>query len=125
MRTTSVIGRLKVELDWVKKSPTFSIERKTARYTGTVPRDDKGIESAQLIESVNNPSLLVGEFVDPDGKPYAMVVNKNMHSSVAVGLQFKAQGRIMLVSQFNRGLVPLRGEQVWLAPGCGVLLTVE
>ena len=94
-------------------------------HTGTVPRDGKGIESAQLIESVDNPSLLVGEFVDPDGKPYAMVVNKNMHSSVAVGLQFKAQGRIMLVSQFNRGLVPLRGEQVWLAPGCGMLLTVE
>jgi hypothetical protein len=94
-------------------------------HTGTVPRDGKGIESAQLIESVKTNSLLVGELVDPDGKPYAMVVNKNMHSSVAVDIQFKAQGRIMLVSQFNRGVVPFSGEQVWLAPGCGVLLTVQ
>jgi len=94
-------------------------------HTGTVPREGKGIESAQLIESVKTNSLLVGEFVDPDGKPYAMVVNKNMHSSVAVDIQFKAQGRIMLVSQFTRGVVPFSGEQVWLAPGNGVLLTVQ
>ena len=94
-------------------------------HTGTVPRDGKGIESAQLVESVNGNSLLVGEFVDPDGKPYAMVVNKNMQSSVTVDIQFKAKGRIMLVSPFNRGLVPFGGEQVWLAPGCGALLTVQ
>ena len=94
-------------------------------HTGMVPRNGKGIESAQLIESVNPDALLVGEFVDPDGKPYAMVVNKNMQSSVAVSIRFKATGRIMLVSSFNRGRVPFSGEQVWLAPGCGMLLTVE
>jgi len=94
-------------------------------HTGRIPRGGQGIESAQLVEAVGGGSLLVGEFVDPDGKPYAMVVNKDMKSSIAFSIQFKKQGRVMLVSQFNRGLVPFTGEQVWLSPGCGVLLTVE
>ena len=94
-------------------------------HTGKIPRGTQGIESAKLVESLGGDSLLVGEFVDPDGKPYALVVNKNMHSSIAFSIQFKENGRVMLVSQFNRGRVPFVGEQVWLAPGCGLLLTVE
>ena len=94
-------------------------------HTGTVPRDGKGIESAQLIKSVDTDSLLVGEFVDPDGKPYALVVNKRTQSSVAFNIQFKQAGRVMLVSAFNQGRASFSGEQLWLAPGCGVLLTVE
>jgi len=94
-------------------------------HTGTVPRGGQGVESAQLVESVGGGSLLVGEFVDPDEKPYAMVVNKSMHSSIAFSIQFKEKGRTMIISSFNRGRVPFTGEQVWLAPGCGVLLTVD
>ena len=94
-------------------------------HTGTIPRGGRGVESAKLVESVGGDSLLVGEFVDPGGKPFALVVNKNMKSSVAFGIQFKEKGRIMLISSFNKGRVPFTGEQVWLAPGCGVLLTVE
>jgi hypothetical protein len=94
-------------------------------HTGTIPRDGQGIESARFIESVSDGSLLVGEFVDPDGKPYALVVNKNVHSSIPLGIQFKDKGRIMLISSFGGGRSPLSGEQVWLAPGCGVLLTVD
>ena len=94
-------------------------------HTGTLPKGGQGVEAAQLVESISGDSLLVGEFTDPDGKPYAMVVNKNMKSSVAFQIQFKEKRRIMLVSSFYRGKVPFTGEQVWLAPGCGVLLTVE
>ena len=94
-------------------------------HTGKIPRGGQDIESAQLIESVGGGALLVGEFVDSDGKPYALVVNKNIHSSVSLSVQFKEKGRIMLVSSFNRGEVPLAGEQTWLAPGCGVLLTIR
>ncbi|MCL2622131.1 MAG: hypothetical protein FWD31_00585 [Planctomycetaceae bacterium] len=94
-------------------------------HTGDIPRNGQGIESAKIVESVDGGSLLVGEFVDPDGKPYAMIVNKSMQSSIALGVQFKEKGRMMLVSPFHRGRVPFTGEQVWLAPGCGALLTVE
>ena len=94
-------------------------------HTGTVPRNAQGVDSAKLVETLNGNSLLVGEFVDDLGKPYAMAVNKNMHSSVSFDVLFKEKGRIMLVSQFEQGRVPFQGEQKWLAPGCGVLLTVE
>jgi len=94
-------------------------------HTGTVPRNAQGIDSAKLVESVKGDSLLVGEFTDTAGKPYTMVVNKNIHSSVAFDVQFKQKGRIMIISQFDQGMVNFTGEQRWLAPGCGMLLTVE
>ena len=94
-------------------------------HADSIPKNGQGVASAKLIESVKGESLLVGEFTDAAGKPYAMVVNKNMHSSVSYDIQFKTQGRIMLISQYNRGIVPFQGEQKWLAPGCGVLLCVE
>jgi len=94
-------------------------------HTGTITRNGQGIESAKLVESISNASLLVGEFSHPDGKPYVMVVNKDMHSSIVFDIELKKKGRIMIVSQFNQGRVPFQGEQKWLAPGCGVLLTIE
>ena len=69
--------------------------------------------------------MLVGEFVDTTGKPYAMVVNKSTQSSVKFDIQFKENARIMSISQFNHGRVRFEGGQKWLAPGWGVLLTVE
>ena len=94
-------------------------------HTGNVPRNGQGISSAKLVESVSGASLLVGEFVDPAGKPYVIIVNKNMQSSVSYSVKFKEKGKVMLISQFNKGRVSLEGEQNWLAPGCGALLTVE
>jgi len=94
-------------------------------HTGTIPRDGQGQDSAKLVETVKGDSMLVGEFVDNEGKPYALVVNKSMQSSVSFDIQFKDNGRIMLESQFNQGRVAFAGEQKWLAPGCGILLSIE
>jgi len=94
-------------------------------HIGNIPRNGRGIDSAKLVESVSGSSLLVGEFTDTDGKPYAMIVNKNMQSSVALDVQFKKKGKVMFISQFNQNKYSFDGEQKWLAPGCGVLLTVE
>ena len=54
-----------------------------------------------------------------------MVVNKDMFSSLVFDIEFKEKGKILIVSQFNQEKVPFQGEQKWLAPGCGVLLTIE
>ena len=91
-------------------------------HVDNIPR---GVATAKLIETVKGDSLLVGEFTDAAGKPYAMVVNKNIQSSVSFDVEFKAKGRIMIASQYNQGLVSFQGEQKWLAPGHGVLLCVE
>ena len=107
-------------------APTYGkLKSVNVFHTGKIPRGGQGVESTKLLESIGGDSLLVGEFVDPDGKPYALVVNKRTQASASFRIQFKEKGRIMIVSSFNRGRVPFRGEQTWLAPGCGVLLTVE
>ena len=101
-------------------------------HTVSVPRNGKGINSAKLVEAISggsvhpdkDASLLVGEFTDTEGKPYIMVVNKSLHSSVWVNVQFRKKGRIMVVSQFQQGK-RYGGDDIWLAPGCGHLLTVE
>ncbi len=94
-------------------------------HTGHIVRNGRGIETAKLVESISSGSLVVGEFAHPDGKPYVMVVNKDVHSSIEFDIEFKEKGKIMIVSQFNQGRVPFQGEQKWLSPGCGVLLTIE
>jgi len=94
-------------------------------HTGKVPRNAQGIESTKHVETIQGGALLVGEFVNPEGKPYVLVVNKNIKESIAFSIAFKGGGKVLLVSSFNREITPFDGEQVWLAPGCGTLLTIE
>ncbi|MDR1116298.1 MAG: hypothetical protein LBL33_09200 [Tannerella sp.] len=94
-------------------------------HTGNVPRNARGIESAVHLQSIGEGRLLVGEFVDPDGKPYLLVVNKDIKKSVHLNVSFKKEGKIMVVSPYGRGKVRIEGIQNWLAPGAGALLTVE
>jgi len=94
-------------------------------HTGAVPRNGHGIDSAKFVETISGASMLVGEFVDGSGKPYAMIVNKNTQSSVSFDVQFKTKGKIMLISQFNQGRPAFSGEQKWLSPGCGTLVTID
>jgi hypothetical protein len=94
-------------------------------HTGDVPRNARGIESAVHLKSVGEGKLLVGEFVDPAGNPYLLVVNKDIQKSVQLKVAFKKEGKIALVSPYGKGKVRFAGEQDWLAPGAGALLTVE
>jgi len=94
-------------------------------HVGKIPRNAQGSETSKLVQSITGDSLLVGEFEHPDGKPYVMVVNKSLHNSVNFDIQFKDKADVILVSQFDQGSVPFTGEQKWLAPGCGALLTVK
>ncbi|MDR2439248.1 MAG: hypothetical protein LBE12_07765 [Planctomycetaceae bacterium] len=81
--------------------------------------------SSVHLKSINDAPLLVGEFVDSKENPYVLVVNKNLQSSVELKIAFKKEGRVMMISPYNKGKIPFEGEQCWLAPGTGVLLTVK
>jgi hypothetical protein len=94
-------------------------------HTGNVPKNAKGIDSAIHLQSVSEGNLLVGEFVDPDNRPYLLIVNKDIEKSVQLKVSFKKGGKILLVSPYGLGKVQFEGEQDWLAPGAGALLTVE
>ncbi|MDR3197133.1 MAG: hypothetical protein LBU34_04620 [Planctomycetaceae bacterium] len=91
-----------------------------------VPKNGRGKDSTVHLKSINDGQFLVGEFVDSKDNPYVLVVNKNLKSSAGLGVAFKKEGRTMMISPYNnKGKIPFDGEQRWLAPGAGVLLTVE
>lgn len=90
-----------------------------------VPEGCKGIATSKLIKSVEGPSVVIGEFEGPNGEPYAMVVNKDLHKSSWVVLQFKDEGQIMRVSAYTGRTEPWVGEDCWLAPGQGLLLCLK
>lgn len=94
-------------------------------HVGNVPQSGQGIASAVHLKSIGEGNLLVGEFVDSDGKPYLLIVNKDIQKSVRLQVAFKEKGKILLVSPYGEGKVRFEGEQDWLAPGAGALLTVE
>jgi hypothetical protein len=94
-------------------------------HVGNVPKNSQGIESAVHLQSIGEGNLLVGEFVDSDNKPYLLIVNKDIKKSVNLKVSFKKAGKILLVSPYGHGKVRFEGEQDWLAPGAGALLTVE
>jgi len=90
-----------------------------------VPPGCSGIATSSHVASVGGEGgrFVVGEFEDPAGRPYAMVVNKALDRSTAFDIRFKTPGRIMTVSPYTGQHVPWAGEQIWLAPGQGMLLT--
>ncbi len=95
-------------------------------HTGHVPRNAQGgIESSVHLSKIEGGTYVVGEFVDPEGNPFVMVVNKNMQSSALINIKFKKEGTVKMVSPYAPGIIPFGGEQHWLAPGAGILLTLE
>ncbi|MDR1583330.1 MAG: hypothetical protein LBS55_08765 [Prevotellaceae bacterium] len=94
-------------------------------HTDNVPKNAQGIESTVHLKSISEGKFLVGEFVDFNGNPYLFIVNKDIQNSVQLKVSFKKEGKIVFVSPYGKGKVRFEGEQNWLAPGAGVLLTVE
>jgi hypothetical protein len=67
--------------------------------------------------------MLVGDFTHEDGSRYVMIVNKNLTASVTPRPEFREPtGTLYFVSPYNGALAEFTGEQIWLAPGQGVLL---
>ena len=103
-----------------------------------VPKGCKGVESSKLMEEVEigyggmyrDPaaaymSALVGEFVDQDGTPYIILVNKNPKNAMCIGkVKFKGYDNVNIIRDGNYDGVECNfgGEHKWLAPGHGFLL---
>ncbi|MDR2027331.1 MAG: hypothetical protein LBQ01_07225, partial [Prevotellaceae bacterium] len=94
-------------------------------HTGRIPVSARGIASSVYVRSAGDGDFLVGEFADPDGTPYLLVVNRNLKQSVPVNLSLKEGGKLMRVAPDGQGLKPFEGIQAQLAPGAGALLKIE
>ena len=84
-----------------------------------------GIESSHFLEKISAGSFVIGEFQSAKGQPYVMVVNKDMQHSVSFTIQFKAPGKMLRTSPHTGVSQPVGSEDNWLAPGQGVLLSLE
>jgi hypothetical protein len=110
-----------------KLAPTLLQLRSDAVYhCGQVPSGASGPTTNSLVSGVGGNSFLVGEFTHRDGARYLMIVNKDTAKSRHCSLEYrKAPRRVQHVSAYSGTLTPFEGEDLWLAPGGGVLLKVE
>lgn len=53
-----------------------------------------------------------------------MIVNKDIHTSTGFNVKFKQDGKVMMTNAYTGLTVPFRGENGFLAPGQGVLLSI-
>jgi hypothetical protein len=90
-----------------------------------VPAGCSGMDTSKYLAKVGTGDMLVGEFEGPDGQPFVMVVNKSMTKSTTFELQFKDPGKIQMINQYTGQIEDWAGEDNWLAPGQGMLLSLK
>ena len=70
--------------------------------------------------------LLLGEFEDGRGRPYLMVVNKNLQHSFRISIRLRESShKLMRVSPFNGQEEAFGVDADFIAPGAGILLRIE
>ena len=69
---------------------------------------------------------MVGEFADDQGRPYFMLVNKDLNNSFRYRIDLKAAGKKLIhVSPYSGEEEPFGREMDWVAPGAGHLFRIE
>ncbi len=133
--TWDMLRRINLEIHAL--APTLIGLRSTGVYHfPDVPDQGRYLAEARFIQRVQMrqhlvrapamPRFLVGEFEDPQGRPYVMLVNKDLQNSFQYLVVTKPEGRkLFRVSPYSGREEPVGREMDWLAPGAGVLLRVE
>ena len=99
-------------------------------HVGNVPKGCKDQSSAINVKKLDlhaikgTPNVVVGEFVDKEGNPYAMIVNKDPKYSIAISIEFNKGDKIYKVEDRSIGaqVKGFGGEDTYIMPGHGVLL---
>jgi len=112
-----------VNLQIQKLVPTYvTLKSLNVFHHPDVPEGCRGLDTSVHLTALSGGDLMAGEFEGPEGEPYVLVVNKDLHRSTNFGLTPKAAGAISVVSAYTGHVTPFAGEQVWLAAGQGMLL---
>lgn len=89
-----------------------------------VPAGCLGMASSKHLSEISGGNFLIGEFEGPNSTPFVLIVNKDIHKSTGFQAKFKDQGTVMMTSPYTGETHPFGGENGWLAPGGGVLLSL-
>jgi hypothetical protein len=112
-----------VNLQILKLAPIYTQLRSVnVFHHPQVPRGGRGLGSSKFLAELNGGNLMAGEFEGPGGRPVVMVVNKDLHRSTAFEVRFKSAGPIQMVNSYTGQTQAWEGENMWLAPGQGMLL---
>lgn len=106
-------------------APTYlKLKSVNVFHNQDVPGGCNGLDSSKYLSEVNGGNFLVGEFEGPNGEPFILIVNKDIHKSTGFHVKFKQDGHIMMTSPYTGETKPFGGENGWLAPGQGTLLSL-
>ena len=117
-------------------APTLKKLRSTGVYHyPDVPPECRPLSESKLVRSVEmtqrmvtppvQARFLVGEFTDDAGRPYIMLVNKDLNNSFRYNIEFKKPGKLRHISQYSGEEGGFGREMDWIAPGAGHLFRVE
>ena len=116
-----------VNLQIQKLAPTLlQLTSDAVYHFGQLPSGASSPPTNSLLTSAGGDSFMAGDFTHRDGTRYLMIVNKDLAKSRVCTPKFRVPPRrVQHVSAYTGGLTSFAGEDVWLAPGAGILLRVE
>ncbi len=118
-------------------APTLTKLRSTGVYHfPDVPEYGKPLAQSRLVRRVTlmqrlvrmpaQGRCLVGEFEDGQGRPYLMIVNKDLNNSYQFTIELKEDGRKLIrICNYSGQEEEFGREMDWLAPGAGVLFRIQ
>ncbi len=117
-------------------APTLKRLRSTGVYHyPDVPPECRPLGESKLVRAVEMTQrmvvppvqgrFLVGEFADESGRPYIMLVNKDLHNSFRYRIELRQPGTLRHVSQYSGEEEAFGYEMDWIAPGAGHLFRIE
>jgi len=135
---TSTWERLRrINLEIAALAPTILKLRSTGVfYYPDVPDQARPLAASRLVRFIEMTQrfvkppaagrFLVGEFEDGEGRPFVMIVNRDLNNSFQFRLHLiKENARLFRISPYTGKEEAFGGEMDWLAPGAGVLLRIE
>jgi hypothetical protein len=113
-----------VNFQVLKLAPTLlKLRSDDVYHFGKPPPGCHGPTDKSLLSGINDNRFLAGDFThDGDRSRYVMIVNTDVTKSAPCLPQYRSAKKVEMVSPYSGQLTPYEGEQIWLAPGAGVLL---
>jgi len=117
-------------------APWLARLRSTGVYhSAPVPEGGKPMSQSRLVKDVVAHNhlkplvpapYLIGEFMDPDGHPFLMIVNKDLGNSISYAIHLKQENKhLYQISPYDGKEQLFQGEMMWLAPGAGALFEIK
>ena len=115
----------RVNLQLHRLGPTYLVLKSVnVFHHPDVPPQCSGLDTSRHLTAVTGGRFVVGEFEDAGGRPYVLIVNKDLHVSTAFEVKFRQPGRVIQTSAYTGQTTPWGGEDNWLAAGQGMLLSL-